>query len=120
MKIKPSIKVSVLLFTILGFTLPFINSCTPANTVEDNVNALITKDGLNNIEIALELYRREFGEYPETLEELMKQKGITRKDILEDAWGRKYYYKKLEDSYILFSVGKDKKAHTSDDIYPPQ
>jgi hypothetical protein len=110
-------KVRILFFAALLTTLPFIGSCGHVRNPKDNVNALITKDGLKNIQIALELYRREYGEYPDTLEELMLKKGITRKDIIEDAWGQKYYYVRLNDSYILFSMGKDKKPHTMDDIY---
>ena len=109
------------LFSLIFFILflGLLSNCSRTSTPTDNVNALITKDSLKNIEIGLELYKREFGEYPETLDEWLIKKGITKKDIIEDAWGRKYYYIKVNDSYTLFSVGKDKKAHTQDDIHPP-
>ena len=119
MKMMGTIKKCLFSLTILIPALGFLSNCSPASTPKDNVNALITKDGLKNIEIALKLYRREFGEYPVTLDELLIKMGITRKNIIEDGWGRKYYYLKVNDSYNLFSVGKDKKAHTQDDIHPP-
>ncbi len=93
-------------------------SCNSKGTTKDNVNALVTRDGLKNVKIALELYRQEFGEYPKTLDELLIRKGITEKSIIEDAWGRDYHYTKIEDSYELFSVGRDRKPYTGDDIYP--
>ena len=119
MKTEHPTKASIILLVTLTFSLPFLGDCSRVRTPEDNVSALITKDGLKNIQTALELYKSEFGEYPETLEELLIKKGITRKDIIEDAWNRKYYYLKIDDGYTLFSAGKDKKYHTKDDIYPP-
>jgi hypothetical protein len=120
MKMMVRIKKCLFLLVIFTPSIGFLSNCTQVKTPKDNINALITKDSLKNIEIGLELYRREFGEYPETLDEWLIKKGITRKNIIEDAWGRKYYYLKVNDSYTLFSVGRDKKAHTEDDVHPPE
>ena len=114
----PRIKQCLILLVIFIPSLGLLSNCSQTTTPTDNINTLITKDSLKNIEIGLELYRREFGEYPETLDEWLIKKGITKKDIIEDAWGRKYYYIKVNDSYTLFSVGKDKKVHTQDDVHP--
>jgi hypothetical protein len=94
--------------------------CESRKTPTDSVNALITRDGLKTMSLALELYKREFGEYPDTLEELFEKKNIEDTGILEDAWGRHYYYEKISAHYVLFSTGKDGKPFTEDDILPPE
>lgn len=95
-------------------------SCNSKGTTKDNVNALVTRDGLKNVKIALELYRQELGEYPVTLDELLIRMGITEESIIRDAWGYDYHYTKIEDTYELFSVGRDKKPYTGDDVHPVQ
>jgi len=93
-------------------------ACNAKGTPKDSVNILITKDGLKTMQIALELYKNEFGKYPETLEEILRYKGITEQQIIEDAWGREYHYLRLGKTYVLFSKGRDGKSFTEDDIYP--
>lgn len=108
-------------FLKLLILLPFVllcSSCNSKGTTKDIVNAHITRESLKNVEIALELYRKEFGSHPETLDELLMKKGITDRSIIEDAWGRTYHYVKIDDSYNLFSNGRDGKPFTSDDIHP--
>lgn len=90
------------------------------STVEDSVNRLITMDGLRTMQIALELYRKEFGHYPESLEDILRYKNISERQVIEDAWGHQYHYVRLKDQYVLFSVGKDGKPFTGDDIYPEE
>ena len=107
----------ILIFCLL---LLFLFTYNSKGTTTDSVNILITRGGLKNITLALELYKREFGEYPETLDELLIKKGITDRSIIEDAWGHTYHYVKLEEDYILFSNGRDKKPYSSDDIHPPK
>jgi hypothetical protein len=86
----------------------------------DSVNRLITRDGLETMTIALELYEREFGAYPETLEEILHYKNIDQESVIQDAWGREYHYVKLGDTYVLFSKGKDWEPFTDDDLYPEE
>ena len=93
------------------------SGCDSKGTTKDIVNAHVTRNSLKNVKIALELYRTEFGEYPETLDELLMRKGISERSIIEDAWGRTYHYVKIEDTYIFFSIGRDGKPFTSDDIH---
>ena len=90
----------------------------PRNSPADSVSTLVTKDGLDTVEVALKLYRKEYGEYPETLEEILIKKGIAERDVIEDGWGREYRYIKMGESYELFSMGRDGRPYTNDDIYP--
>jgi len=112
-------KIFIFLLLISCFAIVILPACNPKGTPEDSVNILITKDGLKNISIALELYNKEFGQYPETLDELLLKKGISDKSIIKDAWGKPYYYKKIGDGYQLFSMGKDGKPFTKWDIKLP-
>jgi hypothetical protein len=107
-----------LILLVLFSSVLLCTSCNSKGTTKDIVNAHITRESLKNVEIALELYRKEFGNLPETLDELLMRKGITDRSIIEDAWGRTYHYVKLDDSYNLFSNGRDGKPFTSDDIHP--
>jgi hypothetical protein len=86
-------------------------------TPKDSVNILITRDTLKNITIGLELYRQEYGEYPQTLDEFLTRKGITDRDIAKDGWGNPLYYTRLNNGYSLFSKGRDGKAFTDDDLH---
>ncbi|MFW6180898.1 MAG: type II secretion system protein GspG [Spirochaetota bacterium] len=88
------------------------------STVQEEVNRLITRDGLRTMQIALELYRRETGAYPRDLEEILRHKNITERSVIQDAWGNPYHYTRLDGTYQLFSVGADGKAFTGDDIHP--
>ncbi len=103
---------SLLIFLIITL------SCNSKGTTKDIVNAHISRESLKNVGIALELYRNEFGSFPETLDELLLRKGITEHSIIEDAWGRTYHYMKIGDSYEIFSTGRDGKPFTKDDIHP--
>ncbi len=68
--------------------------------------------------LALEGYKEEYGEYPEILDQILIQKNITEKEVIQDAWGREYRYFRIADGYVLFSLGRDGKPLTDDDIYP--
>jgi len=94
-------------------------SCNSKESPKGSVNALITRDGLKTMQVALELYKKDYGEYPELLEEIIIKKGITDRSVIQDAWGREYQYYKLGSGYVIFSKGHDGKPYTEDDIYPP-
>jgi len=104
------------LFLML-FLLVFLLNCK--GTSKDTINTFVTKEGFKTVIIALKLYHKEFGQYPQTLDELLLKKGITDRSIIEDAWGRPYYYVRINDSYKIFSLGRDGKPFTRDDVYPP-
>jgi len=103
---------SLLLSTTLFY------GCKSKRTTKDVVNTFITRESIKNINLALELYHNEFGEYPVTLDELLFRKGIQDRSIIEDAWGKTYHYTKLDDTYIIFSLGGDGKPYTPDDVHP--
>jgi hypothetical protein len=98
--------------------LALLAGCNPKGSTPDSVGRLFTQDGLDNVKIALELYKREKGRYPGSLEQLIAEKRISRKSIVIDAWGNTYVYARADDAYTLFSAGPDGQPHTADDVLP--
>jgi len=95
-----------------------VMSCGKKTSPKNSVNRLITIDGLKTMVIGLDLYKNEFGDYPDSLEEFLRNKNIADRNVIEDGWGREYHYTKMGDHYVLFSYGSDGKPFTDDDIYP--
>jgi general secretion pathway protein G len=83
-----------------------------------------------NFGVALDLFELDMGDYPDKLDDLVKKpssgknwKGPYLKNmdsVPDDPWGEKYNYQVDKDTsnYSLFSVGKDGRANTNDDIKP--
>jgi hypothetical protein len=88
------------------------------HSVDDSVKKMVTRSGLQTIDLAVRLYHGERGRYPETLDEILRSKNISDRSLIEDAWGREYYYERLDNGYVLFSPGKDGEPFTVDDVYP--
>ena len=109
---------SWLFSALLIAVFTFLIGCNPRGSTPDAVGKLFTRDGLDNVKIAIELYRKETGRYPESLEQLIAQKRISRKSIIKDAWGNKYVYSTAGESYDLFSAGPDRQPYTTDDLRP--
>ncbi|MBR9703770.1 DUF4190 domain-containing protein [Candidatus Pacearchaeota archaeon] len=65
----------------------------------------------------LELYKKKYGNYPPTLEEMNEARYTV---YLSDHFIKPFFYEVSEDgqSYVLKSVGPDKEIGTSDDIFP--
>lgn len=86
------------------------------------------KSDINSaLSLALDLYEMDMGNFPENLEYLSTQPSagenwrgpyIKKKPL--DPWSRPYVYKfpgeKNQDSYDLYSLGKDGQPGTDDDI----
>ena len=89
-------------------------------------NIEFTNIYLNDIVKELEYYKSKSGKYPDSLGELRKQNKLfvdfevikKIENPLKKEKPIKFYYKKLDNDYILKSYGPDKKLHTQDDIYP--
>ena len=86
--------------------------------------AKLSQQQLNGLPKQIELYKIQYGQYPDSLEQLrQKDKFI---DISDPLLGLKmdnkistlYIYKKMGDQYTIFSVGEDGIPNTSDDLYP--
>jgi len=68
-----------------------------------------------------ELFKIRTGKYPNSLEDLKKEEiDITDKSLFSNDTNPQinYYYQSMDSCYTLFSVGKDKKPFTNDDVYP--
>ena len=83
--------------------------------------ASIAKEELTNAASAIEFYKFENGDYPDSLQQLLKKnRPVFIADPTQFSFKKTVYfqYAHLGDHYTLFSVGVDGVAHTSDDIYP--
>jgi hypothetical protein len=91
----------------------------------------IVKDGfaniaqiqLNDLVKDIEFYKLQNGTYPDSLQQIQTKDSFTSIDDPTQAFnGNKksitYQYRRKGNKYLLFSVGKDGKPNTSDDIYP--
>lgn len=91
----------------------------------DQAKQVTAQNQLGNIEMALDQYYLDCGQYPTTEQGLkaLRQKPTTspvpedwngpymKKEVPKDPWGNKYHYKypgeKNPSSYDLYSLGKD-------------
>lgn len=75
---------------------------------------------IKTIANALDLYKSEFGKYPDGeggLEELVKQKILKDKKVPKDPWKNPYVYiNNNADGYDLYSFGPDGREGGGDDI----
>jgi len=69
---------------------------------------------------ALDLYKSEFGKYPDGLDSLVKEKILKEKKVPKDPWGNEYVYinpgSNNSDAFDLYSFGKDGREGGGDDI----
>ena len=96
------------------------------NKAANKSKVIFTEGMLNKVDMSLSFYKNEYNFYPDSLSELNKVDSFpqyidpfklekirlkeTKNDLL-------FEYKKVNDGYVLYSVGIDEKKHTSDDIY---
>lgn len=69
---------------------------------------------------ALDLYKSEFGKYPDGLDALVKEKILKEKKVPKDPWGNEYVYinpgSNNPDEFDLYSFGKDGREGGGDDV----
>ena len=81
------------------------------------------KIDIGTISNALDLYKTEFGRYPDSddgLSRLVQEKILKEKKVPLDPWGNEYVYiypgSNNEDGFDLYSFGPDGKEGGNDDI----
>lgn len=112
-----------ILFTPIFWFL-FIQFVNKSDTFK-SANIESTEHYLNEAVKDLEYYKSKNGFYPDSLGVLRKQNKFFNDseifgsvEVLGSGKASKFYYKKLENDYILKSCGQDLKLNTKDDIYP--
>jgi type II secretory pathway pseudopilin PulG len=69
---------------------------------------------MKNVQLALERYHADHGEYPDSLDVLIKGGQLTQQDVV-DPWSTPLSYQRPESGkYILKSLGPDKQEGTDD------
>lgn len=75
---------------------------------------------IKTISNALDLYKSEFGKYPDGLDALVQEKILKEKKVPKDPWGNDFVYinpgSNNSDAFDLYSFGKDGREGGGDDI----
>lgn len=85
--------------------------------------ALNSQVMVTHLATEIEMYKYKKGSYPDSLEQLLQDDPLAgiNDPLLTMRMNRKakntFYYQKVGDKYVLFSVGVDRTANTPDDIY---
>lgn len=134
--------ITCLIILLLGWYClwPFFICPLSSPFLQNRVKTTLTRCDIRAIESHIEEYHEITGKYPNTLWELQKymRKQLERigfispqdspKEIegllkgytlysFEDAWHRKLVYKSNGNTYKLYSVGRDGKDETGDEIF---
>lgn len=105
------IGVLVLLFGSLYY---FFNFSDSQNKLNKEHSQII----LNSLVAEIEYYKIENGQYPDSLNQLINiDKFIFIVDPLQSKANTNFNYKKVGETYLLFSSGKDQAENTQDDLY---
>ncbi len=121
-------------FTILIYgSLYLFEHGMEKNGKIDEMKAQTTEMFLNNLSNELQNYKCKYGNYPDSLGVILRLNSLI---VINDMFNKNnakskfdkglsnrksscnYFYKLNKDSFILFSVGKDGKPFTKDDILP--
>ncbi len=89
-------------------------------TYLDKAKAKQAAMDIKTISNALDLYKSEFGKYPDNLDALVKEKILKEKKVPKDPWSNEYVYinpgSNNSDGFDLYSFGKDGREGGGDDI----
>lgn len=108
----PSQKILIVVLLIgLGFFL-----LRGALFLSGNAKMQTTKK-LSEVVLLLNHEKETSGHYPEQLETIIRNNPLL-KNVNKDYWGREFFYERHPsgERYILYSLGKDGKSNTADDI----
>jgi hypothetical protein len=110
--IHPLTKVFLIFLVILIPLLILITYVNFKYTGNTKTNEKIIK-----ITAILELGKKQFGKYPSTLKQIIRNNPL-RRNITLDYWKNEFVYTLSKDSlnYTLLSLGRDNIINTSDDI----
>jgi hypothetical protein len=86
---------------VVKFVAPTLGSSRAENPARRGAVArLLSHDQLVRLESALELYRTEHGEYPQTLRALVETQVVTEQD-LRYPYREEYYYRRSQQGFVL-------------------
>ena len=103
---------------IYGSMIYFVQT---SGVVQDGF-AEIAQTQINDLVKSIEFYKLQNGSYPDSLQQIDTKGSFTNiYDPVSSKFGdneKPFHYSKKGNKYLLFSVGKDGKPNTADDIYP--
>lgn len=118
-KILGIIGVAAMLPTVLLFGLPLAFKHIPAMSAGFQVNASMD---LTKTVRAIEFYRLQYGEYPDSLQALLQTDNLAPVydplQMSRESDNILFQYHRYGDKYTVYSRGLDGLAGTDDDLYP--
>lgn len=115
-----------ILTTIIIYVSLFYFGFVQRGGIYDEMRVQMTEQQLPNVVKSIEFYKIQYGEYPESLSELLEKSNDDLLIIYDTANTNltsvniEFYYELSNDGeyYYLFSSGADGIAFTDDDIFP--
>jgi len=113
-------------FSVILYGSLFYFGFVQKGGVYDDLRAQLSKSTITSLVQAIEFYKTQNGNYPESLEVLSKSLPENSMVFVFDpthiqmSGEQRYYHYELEDDshYYLLGVGPDEKPYTSDDVLP--
>ncbi|GAA4319232.1 hypothetical protein GCM10023184_03880 [Flaviaesturariibacter amylovorans] len=108
-----------ILFTVGVYTTLFAIGTTMSKS--RSLFASLSQMHLNSLVKDVEFYKLQYGQYPDSLQEVPKDQLAPIHDPTQaniDEPMQTFYYKRVGDGYHLCSKGVDKVLGTADDLYP--
>ena len=113
-------------FSVILFGSLFYFGFVQRGGVYDDLRAQLSKSTITSLVQAIEFYKVQNGQYPESLEVLRKSLAENSIVLVFDpthvqiGGEPRYYHYELKDEshYYLLGVGPDEKPYTSDDVLP--
>ncbi len=113
-------------FSVILYGALFYFGFVQRGGVYDDLRVQLSKNTITSLVQAIEFYKTQNGQYPESLEVLRKSLPENSMVFVHDptqvqmGGEPRYYYYELEDQehYYLLGVGPDEQPYTSDDVLP--
>lgn len=105
--------VLAIIFTLVGIGIPAYNSWKNRSKIEK------ARADIQKLEMAAEMYRTDYGQYPSTPNALITQDaryGKFTSDSLIDPWNKAYEYNVYDERVMIRSYGPNGNRGDGDDI----
>ena len=108
-------------FTVLVYSSLFWG-IKNSNVIHKGFSTLAQKE-MNTLIRYIEFYKLENGQYPDSLEQVKADDDLVNtfdptQEIKFKKSDSRFWYRRLDDRYVLLSVGEDGLPYTKDDLYP--
>lgn len=85
------------------------------NKIKQPLSGILTSNRIEDLKNSIRRYYLDKGEYPSSIKSLLTE-GYKKGSDIVDPWGRLYIYKKIDETYEIYSSGPDRIEGNKDDI----